>query len=636
MVGAALAVAGTVAPAAGADAGTAGAGPRPGSPTVLVLVPELHWADAPPVLDGWAKASLSLRSANPRAGAADGYLTVGKGARSATPSRFGLGPIVATAEGGLRLAGWDALRDHDRTLRSPGELGTLGQALVGSGLPWALVTDDDVDVAAAAADRQGVVARAERGGAPAVRRVLGDGARAVVTSTDAARVPAVVDAAGEACVIVASVSSPERSRHLGVLAASAPCRLGRAGLTSPATHQDHLATLVDVAPTFLERLGVPRPEAMMGSVVEASTPVTTRALVERDERVVTADRVRTPLVLLFVGLSAAGAVVAVRRPRVRPVVAYVLLAVLPASWLIMAVPWWRWGLAGALLAGSAVAGSLALGAAALGRHDVTVAVGVLAALTAAVVGIDALFGGKLEIDAPFGNSPVVAGRFYGVGNIGSGMLAAGLVLAGGLALDRWSERALAATGSALAGGVVAGAAPWFGADVGGVLSAVPAYGTLLLGWRRGRPALRLVALLVLATLAVLALFVAVDVSRPAADRTHLGRAFDEDLAGDIGRKASKALATVKSPLSLVVLIGGVALARAGPRFRHRPALRATAWALLVAGVLGSALNDSGLLVGAAVMAVAWPALLVLGDPVESTPPPSTEPATAGGRIAASG
>jgi hypothetical protein len=42
----------------------------------------------------------------------------------------------------------------------------------------------------------------------------------------------------------------------------------------------------------------------------------------------------------------------------------------------------------------------------------------------------------------------------------------------------------------------------------------------------------------------------------------------------------------------------------------RPALQATAWAAGVAGALGSAVNDSGLLVAAAVAAVAWPALVV--------------------------
>jgi len=35
------------------------------------------------------------------------------------------------------------------------------------------------------------------------------------------------------------------------------------------------------------------------------------------------------------------------------------------------------------------------------------------------------------------------------------------------------------------------------------------------------------------------------------------------------------------------------------------------WALVVAAVVGSMVNDSGLIVGAAVTAVAWPALVAV-------------------------
>lgn len=599
-------------------------------PVVLVLAPELHWADAPAVLDDWAKTSLSLRSARHRAGADDGYLTIGKGARSGAPPATGVGPVIATGEGGLRLERWDELRRHDRSLGYSGELGTLGEALRRSGRPWALVADD-VRGAAAVADRQGVVARAERGGAAAVARLLSEGTEAVVVAVPHDQIGSVLETAatgGAGCVVVASVSSPGRNRHLGVLAAAPGCGLGADGLTSPGTHQDHLNTLVDVGPTFLAQLGVPRPAGMGGSPAEPSAPVSVADLVGRDERVVAADGARTPLVWLFVALTGVGAAVALRRPAARPAVAYALLAVPPTSFLVMAVPWWRWGLAGALLAGTAIAAALAVAAACAGRHDVRIGLAALAAVTAAVIGVDAALGGLLQIDAPFGNSPVVAGRFYGVGNIGSGFLAAAIVLAAGIALDRRARRAVPATGAAMAAGVVVGGAPWFGADVGGVLFAVPAYGTLAAGWRQGRPPARLVVPLVAVTLVVLALFVAVDLSRPTGERTHLGRVVGDDLAHDVSRKAGKALATVTSPMALVVLIGAGALAVARPRLDGRTALRATAWALAVAGVLGSVVNDSGVLVGAAVMAMAWPAFLALGGGPPSEPLPRAPVAVA--------
>lgn len=589
-------------------------------PAVLVLVPDLVWEGAPPVLDGWAKASLSLRSDRPSSDAPDGYLTVGKGGRSSTPTPGGgVGPVVPVGGAGpgggaaVRLADWSRLEDHDQSLRYSGKLGSLGQALNASGRPWALVSDDPA-AAAAAVDRRGVVTRFVQGGASEVGQAVAGGANAVIVAAPAGDVLAVVGASGPACVIVASVSSPGQDSHLGVLAASPTCGLGWAGLSSPSTHQAHLATLLDVPVTFLSRLGIAPPPGMGGSVVRPSPAVSRSSLIERDRRAVAGDDVRGALTWIFVCLTAAGAAAALLWPPARPVVSWTLLAVPPASFLVMLVPWWRWGLVGVLVAGGAIAAAISLVGAIVGRRHRRLGVGVLAGLAAAVVGVDAVFGGGLEINAPFGNSPVGAGRFYGVGNVGSGFLMAGLIVAAGVALDHWGRRAAPACAGVLAAGVVVGGAPWFGADVGGVLASVPAYGTLLAAGRR-RPPVRVVVGLVVATAAVLALFLAADLARPAADRTHLGRVITGgDLGAEMARKGGQALATVKSPLSLVVVIGVAALLAARVRLGGRPALMATAWALAVAAVVGSVLNDSGLIVATAVMAVGWPALLTLAAP----------------------
>ena len=237
--------------------------------------------------------------------------------------------------------------------------------------------------------------------------------------------------------------------------------------------------------------------------------------------------------------------------------------------------------------------------------------------------MDAFFGSPLQVDAPFGNSPVVAGRFFGVGNIGSGFLAAGLVVAGALAIDRWGRRAVPWVATALAAGVVAGGAPQFGADVGGVLFAVPAYGLVLLGARRARVTLRHLLLLGAAAALALGLFVAVDLARDAGSQTHLAKSVGGDGLGDeIARKATRAVATVKAPMANLVLIaaGALGLTRWSPG--PRPALRFGAYAVLAAAVLGSVLNDSGLNVAAAVLAVAWPAAVAIAD---ADPAPTSVP-----------
>ena len=615
-------------------AAPADAAPRSG-PVAMVLVRDLVWATAPPALDGFAKANLSMRTAESRSGAADVYLTLGKGARSGAPAEAGV-PVVGLDPlpgGGFRLTGWDALRAHDRGLHYGGELGAVGGGLAAAGRRWSLVGDSQA--AATAADLEGVV--------PAVHPETRDGlVAALAAEPDVLLVaisgdglPEVLRVLDGTCALVVSASTPDENRHLGVLAGSPACGLGSAGLGSPSTHDDHLATLPDVSRTFLHLAGVAPPPSVGGGVVTPTAAVGRQDLVERDRRTWTSDRSRTAFVWLFVVLHLLGAVVAVCWRRVRTVVACILLAIPPASLLMMLVPWWRGGAWVGLVVGGLVAAVIATGGVALARarRDAVLAVGALAALTAAVVAVDAFFGSPLQIDAPFGNSPVVAGRFFGVGNIGSGFLAAGLVVAGALAIDRWGRRAVAWVAVALAAGVVAGGAPQFGADVGGVLFAVPAYGLVLLGARKARVTLRHVLLLGAAAALALGLFVAVDLARDAGSQTHLAKSVGGDGLGDeIVRKATRAVATVKAPMANLVLIAAAALVLTRWSPGTRAALRFGAYGVLAAAVLGSVLNDSGLNVAAAVLAIAWPAAVAIA--ANADPAPTGVPSDDGQAVSA--
>jgi hypothetical protein len=137
--------------------------------------------------------------------------------------------------------------------------------------------------------------------------------------------------------------------------------------------------------------------------------------------------------------------------------------------------------------------------------------------------------------------------------------------------------------------------------------------------------------------------VAVDLARPAGERGHLGRLFerigDEGLAplwSVVDRKLAANLAVSTTSLWLVAIPVAVAfgvflardpgrpLARAVERI---PTLRAGVVAVLVAGVLGSAVNDSGAIVGAVTLTVLAVALawLAVGT-VAGSPPAGTEAA----------
>ena len=572
----------------------------------VVVVADLTWSTAPPVLDGYAKANLSMRNAPPRSDAGDTYLTLGKGGRSSAPA--GAGPFD-----------WPALRRHDAGLRQGGALGTVGQALQDGSRRWVLATDDS-RAAPMAATAAGTGPTTYPGTADGVRRAVQDQPDALFVAVPPAQLPETLEILGGVCTLVVSASTPAANRSLGVLAASSRCRLGTAGLASPSTHHAHLATLPDVSATILDLVGVAVPSSVTGAAVTPAAPVDRSYLVDRGRRSWTADRARMVFVPLFVILHALGAAVAVSRRRARPLVAAALMSIPPASFLMMLLPWWRAGIWGGLLAGGLLAGAIAFGGALLARRDVTLGAGALAALTAAVVGVDALFASPLQVDAPFGNSPIGAGRFFGVGNIGSGFLVASLLLVGGLAIDRWGRRAVPWVGASLVFGAVAGGAPGFGSDVGGVLFAVPAYGLLLLGARRARLGLRHVA--ALAGLAVLAvvLFAAVDLVRDAGSQTHLAKSVGgQGLGDEVVRKATLAIKTVAMPMALLVPIAAIVFTMTRLFPGRDDALRFLSCALVAAAVLGSLLNDSGMMVGAAVAAVGWPAGVAVASDRRRTP-----------------
>jgi hypothetical protein len=223
----------------------------------------------------------------------------------------------------------------------------------------------------------------------------------------------------------------------------------------------------------------------------------------------------------------------------------------------------------------------------------------------------------------------VAGRFAGLGNLGYAQLAAGAVLLAGLIAYRVGGRRGALIAIALLGvTIVVDGAPFFGSDVGGVLSMVPAYAitaTLLLGWRLR---VKLIALYGAATLAVVAVFAVIDMTRPATKRTHLGRlvASGEGSGGLhsvstlLHRKLSENTSVLFGSLwtiMLPVVLAGIAylVYRAPGRMRglHEriPQLSHALLGLLIVTVLGTALNDSGIAIAGVMLGVMTPVLVIV-------------------------
>jgi hypothetical protein len=256
--------------------------------------------------------------------------------------------------------------------------------------------------------------------------------------------------------------------------------------------------------------------------------------------------------------------------------------------------------------------------------------GVVGGLTAAVIVVDAATGSPLSLDAPFGDNPIIAGRFHGIGNVAFALLGTGaLLLAATLVAGKQGARSAGTVLGIGAGAVVVDGYPGLGDDFGGVLALLPAVCVLALVVSGLRVSWRYVLGVVAGTVVIAAVFALVDYSRPAAQRTHLGRFVQQVVDGTawdvVHRKLGSSLHTFTDGwprwVSLIWLVLALAVVVGRRRVRLRigeDVDRRTAGGLVVAlavlGVLGAGLNDSGLAVTAFVLGVAVPLLVPLVEP----------------------
>ena len=470
---------------------------------------------------------------------------------------------------------------------------------------------------------------------------------------------AAVDAArptGSLLVVVGLAESGSQPR-LHVAAAVGP-GMGAGYLTSASTRRPPYVQLVDGAPTVLGQLGLPAPAGAIGQPwrsVEgrpAGTPATVAALVDTDRAAQAQRRVVGPF---FFGFELAQAIVfglAAWRLRRRPAdragtlrwlhrVAVAATAVPVGTFLANLVPWWRAGLPALALVGSVVVATAALSAGALlgpWRRRLLGPAGAVATITAGVIALDLVTGARLQISSLAGYSPLVAGRFAGIGNAAYGVFAPAVLLAGaalagaaqtGAAHARTAAAGIAAAGIALAGrsrqvalaitavlglvAIVVDGSPAWGSDVGGVLALMPGVAVLVLGCAGYRVSWSRLAAAGAAGVAVVAGFAVADYQRPVPARTHLGRFVDQLLHGGAGaviRRKAQAnaellLHSVWSPfVPLLVLLAAAIVLRpdrmgAGGLARdydRAPTLRVGLLAVLVTAVVGFAVNDSGIAV----------------------------------------
>lgn len=613
--------------AAPAAAWSGAAAPRPqatDTPRVVVVgVAGLRWGDVGPQTPTIARLSrhgavgaLSVKALQEISCPADGWFTLGAGARAqAYDTACGDYPGADASEDRSQ-------RERNEASRDGARLGALAEALDGrvqaagagaaaavAGTPAArpgdlLLVDAGVVRDGGGADDRGGPPRADRG---EDLRAADDRVAAAVGE---------LPAGADLLVVGVSGAPDDVAAHLHVALATGPS-FSPGALSSASTRRAPYVQLIDVAPTVLDLLGEPEPEQMDGEPWQVAGPAPTlTSLADLDTKAVAHKQATVPFFVVLV----AGQLVLFTALRGRPpllrLAALAGTAAIGSSYVANLVPWWRAGQPLAALLAVVAVLSVAAGLAVRGRRH---PVGLLAGGTALVLAVDLVTGAHLQMASVAGYSPLVAGRFAGLGNTAFGAYAAtGLLATASLVSGRRRPGLLVAT-VGVAAVLVIGAPPW-GSDVGGVLALLPAFallGLLLTGTRVSVLRLGLAALI---GVAVVTAFALADHARPPQDRTHLGRFVAdvaEGTAGDVlSRKADAVFgllfhSPVTAALPLVVGVAGY-LAVRPPAALHRaflatPALRPGLAAVAAASALGFALNDSGAAVPALALLVVVPA-----------------------------
>lgn len=425
--------------------------------------------------------------------------------------------------------------------------------------------------------------------------------------------------------------------------------VGRPGLTwSNTTRRAGIVTNLDVASTVLDALGVHT--AAGGAPIRAvplqaaGRDVPYGASVEGDAwsyiealyaRTVATNSLRGPFVRGYVGFAivvflgwaawlAGARAASARGPETAaPLWRWLLLllsaAPLAALLLPLLPPSETTG-SMALLLGIAAAVTMAFGLLFRRGADAFVAVSLA---TAALIFVDVSLGARLVKNSVLGYDPIVAARFYGIGNEYMGVFIGACLIGTSGVLDSWARLqprrrgALLWTGIVYVGGIVLLASPTLGANVGGTVAAVAGFGSAAvllsgrpLSWRR-LTALGAVVAVVLAAAAL------ADVTLNRQEPSHLGRTLQAFLTegwAPIAAIAARKLAmnltllrwTIWSQVFVVSLaISTVALYRPGAAVRRaderHPFLLKGVRGALVGALAALVANDSGVVAAATLM-----------------------------------
>lgn len=548
--------------------------------------------------------------------------------------------------------------------------------------------------ALATSDRTGVLGRFDPSALPDLNlaRILNPDRACSVTLIDAGatdprqldeRVSRIFDLLGPSSLLMVAGVPGGPSSTAGATDATRPVLIARtdgdaeisggaASLWSRSARVPGVVQWTDLAATILSNANVPVTANMDGRPLTAPAAADVDLLVQNRElsaAITLSDRIRAGLavtwaVLFALALGAASAwrvyspavagyrATEEQRSRVPLTIVGLAAATLPVATLCASLlPWWRWGVdlqsadvasvslfrpTVALVLLTAVFGALVVALAwggylATGRHPLA-PVAVVAAVTVAVFGADAVTGGGLALRSVLGADEIISNRFYGLAPVPFGLWSAAVVLLAGCTASmlrtgggrrveggRWLGVA-AVVLLGLSAAALTGVSDW-GADPGGVPAVL--VGTLLLSvaaaGRRLSPSV--LFLLGMITVAVLSVIAFADWLRPPGSRGTAGGVIEAVINGNAFAVLSNRLDRIAGVLldrpsawlivALLVLAGYAVTARrtaVGGRLLpiwDQHLMRATGGAVLTTLAIGWMLNDSGLSAVAAGLVIVY-------------------------------
>jgi hypothetical protein len=615
---------------------------------------------------------------------ADAWLVLNAGARATATQHAGpcrLPDVIAGPGQGPVVQGWVPSLDEVRAgnierLNTPynyapcwGLLGGADSGAAGcpprSPAPYrGCATAIGPGAAIALSDTAGVVADYVADPATAARSVLsrcqltvadlgtlpGTGAAraAAVRAADQMAGRLIAEAPKGTTVVVAGVGN-DTSPHVQAIIVSGP-GFGPGQLRAASTRQPGMVTITDLTPTILSWLGRSH-AALVGSVIGQTRrgllPATISMLVAQD----TAAQVYSATLAWFFVIYGLGEIIVfaavaialrgndpqrISRRRSAYTIAGVSAASVPAgTFLASLFPWPQWPHPAVLLYVLGLAWAALIAVAALAgpwRKAPFGPPGFVGAVTAAVIGIDAMTGSHLQLSTPFGLPLLSAGRYYGIGNDALGTYSSAVIFCAtwaAVAGLRAGSRARALT----VAGVIAVAAliafaPAFGAKVGGTISLTPALALLLAAIAGIRVTPLRAGVIAISGLVLLTAYAVLSYLFPAVGVSDVGAFVGHVLHGTAGpilnRKVTTNLRTVTqtwfTPI-VPVIVAACGLIIAWPGwFRLRvleraiaaaPLLRPMLISIWTACALGWLADDGGVVVPAAALPFALPLAIVV-------------------------